>query len=101
MDTNTNIWTVLEHLATQWYENAKDFDGYEATTPEGDSLRLLLTLQRMNNGDLSLTTMAVKDFIRTIPPSELMRPEDLETINGIPTTVFPVASITVHRGESH
>ena len=100
MDTNTNIYSALEHLVDQWYKNAASFDGYQAETATGDSPRLLLTLQRMNNGDVCLTAMSVRDFMKSIPPSGLLQPEDLEMIDGIPTTILPVASLTIRRGNS-
>ena len=90
-----DLYESLETLVDGWCDAAASLDGYSDKTTTGDSPRLVLTLHRKSTGDLCLEVMSVKDFMRTISPTDLMRLEDLEEVQGIATTTFPYARVTI------
>ena len=85
-------WDTLRKLVDGWHDAAKEIPGYPDTTIDGDGPTLLLMLNRTKEGDLRLEVIAARDWISTISPSELLKPEDVKAANK-PT--IPTASVTI------
>ena len=88
-------WNALKELVDSWHDAAKQIPGYQDTTPDGDGIRLMLSVSRSTEGDLVLEVMSAKDWIGTVSPRQLLQPSDIETADE-PT--IPYANLTIQRG---
>ena len=85
-------WSDLKQLVDSWHETAGQIPEYQDTTADGAGIRLLLFANRTKEGDVVLQVMAVRDWISTISPTQLLQLKDIATSH---EPSIPFASLTI------
>ena len=75
MSTNVEdaLYETFKGLVDAWHNAASRLEGYDAVAESGDSIGLLLLLNRMKNGDIRLSAISLRDVIGSITLDDLYR----------------------------
>ncbi len=85
---------ILKKALDAYHELTEGQEGYEPIEGTGEDLTLMLKLNRTKNGGVRLSFMSVRDFLSTVSPGQLMRPDALDdfdkpTIPHVDVTMEP------------